>query len=164
MLRYPLVALTAALSMTTTAVWAAPDLPKRKSGLWEMTMSHAGAPSAMKMQMCVDEKTDDMARSTGAQMDMNCSKNEIKREGSRVVSESVCKMGQTTATTRGVFTGDFSTAYTFETKTTYDPPLMGMGEAAMKGSARWTGPCKSDMKPGDVIMPNGMKMNMNDRK
>jgi hypothetical protein len=96
----------------------------------------------MKMQMCVDEKTDDMSRSMGAQMDKNCSKNEIKREGNRVVSESICKMGPTTATTRGIFTGDFSTAYTFETKTTYEPPMMGMREGASKGSARWTGPCK----------------------
>ena len=28
--------------------------------------------------------------------------------------------------------------------------------------AKWTGPCKSDQKPGDVIMPNGMKMNVGD--
>ncbi len=28
--------------------------------------------------------------------------------------------------------------------------------------AKWLGACKSDQKPGDIIMPGGMKMNVKD--
>ena len=28
--------------------------------------------------------------------------------------------------------------------------------------AKWLGPCKADQKPGDIVMGNGMKMNIND--
>ena len=28
--------------------------------------------------------------------------------------------------------------------------------------AKWAGPCKADQKPGDMIMSNGMKMNIRD--
>jgi hypothetical protein len=27
-------------------------------------------------------------------------------------------------------------------------------------SAQWLGPCAADQKPGDMIMPNGVKMNI----
>jgi hypothetical protein len=28
--------------------------------------------------------------------------------------------------------------------------------------ATWLGPCKADQKPGDMVMANGMKMNIRD--
>jgi hypothetical protein len=154
---------TAALAVTGSAL-AAPDLPRRKSGLWEMTIGGPAMPGAMTMQMCVDEKTDDLARSAGGEMQANCTKNEIRRDGNRVITESVCKLGASTATTRGVFTGDFASSYSFEMKTTYEPAIGGMKDGVSQGSARWTGPCKAGMRPGDLILPNGMKMNINDRK
>ena len=27
-------------------------------------------------------------------------------------------------------------------------------------NAKWLGPCAADQKPGDMIMPNGMKLNI----
>jgi len=38
-----------------------------------------------------------------------------------------------------------------------------MTEGAAVIQARWVGPCKADQKPGDMILPNGMKINVNDR-
>ena len=32
----------------------------------------------------------------------------------------------------------------------------------MTMEARWTGPCTAGQKPGDIIMGNGMKMNVRD--
>ena len=28
--------------------------------------------------------------------------------------------------------------------------------------AKWLGACKADQKPGDIVMPGGMKMNVKD--
>ena len=32
----------------------------------------------------------------------------------------------------------------------------------MTVAAKWLGPCEADQKPGDLILPNGMKMNLRD--
>jgi len=89
----------------------------------------------------------------------------MKREGSgRAVFDSVCKYGTTTATTRGVFVGDPSSRYTFESKTTFDPPMGGIKEGVTKGTGQWMGPCTAGMKPGDIVLPNGSRFNINDAR
>jgi hypothetical protein len=39
---------------------------------------------------------------------------------------------------------------------------MGKGENLTLIDAKWIGPCQSDQKPGDMIMPNGMKINIHE--
>jgi len=76
------------------------------------------------------------------------------------VIDSVCKIGSTTATSHAVMSGDFSSAYRMESKSTYSPPLMGRAEGSAVIEAKWIGPCKAGQKPGEMIMSNGMKMNV----
>lgn len=163
------VFLVASIGATAAAV-AADDLPRRKSGLWALSVIPPGASVPMTMQQCVDEKTDDINASMAQQS--KC-KSQMKRDGNRIVFDSTCKLapagskpgvGATTSTTRGVFVGDFKTSYTHESTTTFDPPKAGMKEGVTKGAAQWTGPCKAGMKAGDVVMSNGMKFNVNDYK
>jgi Protein of unknown function (DUF3617) len=139
----------------------ATDLPKRKSGLWEIKTTMAGMPAQQgPMQACVDEKSDDLTQqSAEAEAQKNCSKSEVRRDGERYVIHSVCKFGQTTATTDGVFAGSFDSAYRADMKTAYNPPMAGMSEAKMSMEAKWLGPCKPGQKPGDVFLPGGMKIN-----
>ena len=78
--------------------------------------------------------------------------------------DSVCNMGGATTTSHGVVTGDFNSAYTIKisSKREGGAPVQGMpAETQMSIEAKWTGPCKADQKPGDIIMANGMKMNVN---
>jgi uncharacterized protein DUF3617 len=141
------------------------DFPKRKSGLWEIETSSGAHPgAAQKAQMCIDQKTDDALNQMGTGMSEDmCSKSNIRREGSAIVTDSVCKFGTTTATTHSVVTGQFDSAYKVETQSTYDPPMAGMKEGSAVIHARWVGPCKPDQKPGDMILPSGVKVNVNDR-
>jgi hypothetical protein len=141
---------------------AADELPRRKSGLWSMSVTMPGASVPLTMQQCVDEKTDDI---TGTMADKaKACKNQTKRTGDRLAFDAICKVGKTTSTTRGVFVGDFKSGYTVESTTTFDPPMAGMRDGVTKAAAQWSGPCKSDMKPGDVVMSNGTKFNVNDHK
>jgi hypothetical protein len=133
------------------AAAASADAPQRKSGLWEMKMSGGHMPGGMTMQQCVDQKSDDMSKMQEAKS--NCTKNVVRREGDKVIAESVCKMQGTTATTRGVFTGQFDSAYKGEIKTNYDPPMHGMRESSSMIEAKWLGPCLAGQKAGDVVMP-----------
>jgi hypothetical protein len=139
---------------------SADDLPKRKSGLWEIKMSMAGMPTGMgPMQTCVDEKSDDITQQQAqAQAKKSCSRNDIKREGDRVLVHSVCQFDKTTATSDAVFSGRFDAGYRGDIKTTYSPPLAGHKEAQMTIEAKWLGPCKAGQKPGDVMV-NGKTFN-----
>jgi hypothetical protein len=148
--------LTASLSTGTLAM----DPPKRKSGLWEMKTAMEGMPANMgAMQMCVDEKSDDITRQQAeADTRRMCSKNEMRRDGNRLLMHSVCTFDKVTATTDAVFTGSFESGYRSEMRTSYNPPMMGRKESRMTIEAKWLGPCKAGQKPGDVMI-NGMSFN-----
>jgi hypothetical protein len=134
------------------AAAAAQDTPKRKSGLWEVSMSMAQMPTPMVSRQCVDEKTDDLGKGSSRGGKENCSKKSVRREGGNVVVESVCQVEGSTATSRGVFSGDFASSYKGEMTTRFAPPLNGMSEQKMAFQARFTGPCAPGQKPGDVTM------------
>jgi Protein of unknown function (DUF3617) len=153
----------AAALFCACAAAGATDLPARKAGLWEMTVqsSNDKAGKPVVMQQCIDTATDRKMQqmSQGVSKDM-CSKNELRSEGGGFTIDSVCKMGQSTATSKGRITGKFDSAYRVETKSAYNPPLMGMSDVSVVMDAKHLGACKADQKPGDMIMPGGMKMNI----
>jgi hypothetical protein len=131
-------------------------LPKRKPGLWEIQHQTQSLPSSVgPIQMCTDEKTDDIMRQGGEQMKPKCSIMDWKKEGERVTVNSVCKiMDVTTATTTAVFIGSFDSSYRGEIHSTFDPPIHGKKETNMTLAAKWLGPCKEGQKAGDIILPN----------
>ena len=68
----------------------------------------------------------------------SCSKNEVRKDGSKWITDSVCKVGSTTATTE--FNGE--NAYHIDINSTYDPPLGGALHSHMVREGKWLGPCK----------------------
>ena len=155
------------------ALMAAPamavDLPARKPGLWDMKMVFEGRNTPPHLsQHCIDAETDKLMSAAGNSMNKDmCSKMDVQKVGNTFVMDSVCKMGPSTNTTHSVITGDFSSAYTVKLSsvTSGGPNLPGArpdGKTEMTMEARWTGACKPDQKPGDIIMGNGMKMNVRD--
>ena len=157
----------AALLLCGVSVAAAAglDYPPRKPGLWEMTMGQSGDPSAKPhvMQQCVDEKTDAAMREMGQGMSRDaCSKQDMRKDGNKIVVDSVCKIGDTTLSTHSEIVGDFSSNYRMESKTTYSPPRAGRSQDTAVFNAKWLGPCKAGQKPGDMVMPNGQTVNFID--
>lgn len=149
----------------TTAVYAG-DMPKRKSGLWQMKMTSThGQGGTFTMQQCIDQATDELmgGQADSASMMMpkrntssskqKCSTQDLRREGNKFVMDSVCQHGKTTATTHAVMTGTFDSSYRMESNTTFDPPLRGVRESTTVVEAEWLGPCKEGQRPGDIIMP-----------
>jgi len=133
------------LSCLGLAAALAQDAPRRKSGLWEISMSSPQMPAPMVSRQCVDEKTDDFARRP-SQGREQCSKQSVRREGGNVVVETVCVIEGSTATTRGVFGGDFTTSYKGDMVTKFSPPLHGQAESKMSFQARHLGPCAPGQK------------------
>jgi len=156
------IAVMVAMIAMVGGAWAL-DLPKRKSGLWDIRISRANKQPPQTVQMCIDQKTDNMAQQMGESVARQaCSKQQIRREGNKILGDSVCKIGETTATSHTVFSGEFDRAYHGEIRTKYSPALMGKSESVTLIDAKWTGPCQPDQKPGDMIMPNGMKINIHE--
>lgn len=146
----------------------ATEMPGRKPGLWEMKMVMEGSPvPAQTFQHCIDAATDKKmsAASAGAGSDQ-CSKQDIKQSGATITIDSVCNFGGAgTTTSHSVLTGDFNAGYTVKTTSKREggPSIPGMpAETKMTIEAKWTGACKAGQKPGDMMMPNGMKMNIKD--
>jgi hypothetical protein len=138
------------------------DFPTMKPGLWESSISREGMPQKMTgTRMCMDAATQkemmDMGMGT---MKTMCAKNDIRREGNKVYGSAECKFGDATMKSSSVTTFSGDTSYHTEVKSSYDPPMQGMPTGNAVIDAKWSGACPADMQPGDVVLPDGRKMNM----
>lgn len=143
----------------------AAELPVRKAGLWEMKMQRTGGPAPqMTMQHCTDETTDKaMSSSFSPASTDTCSKQDIRKTATGYVTDSVCNVAGVTMTSHSEIVGDFNSAYTVKatSQSQGGPPGMPR-DNAMTIEAKWLGACKAGQKPGDIMMPGGIKMNIKD--
>lgn len=142
----------------------AEDLPKRKSGLWEIRTQMEGMPTPSVIQNCVDQNSDNLMRQR-ANEKPNCSVMDVKHRGNVVTIHSVCQIKDkppTTATTDAVITGSFDSGYKNDMTISYNPPTHDMSKMQMTQETKWLGACKPGQKPGDVVMPGMGNFNMND--
>jgi hypothetical protein len=155
------LAATALVAVLTGGPASAEDFPPRKAGLWVIDMTTGGKASPHQMQICIDSATDaEMYRFGMNAARGMCDKQEVSRSGDIVTVDSSCAVGQSRVTTHAVITYDGDTAYHTESKSTFDPAMMGQSESTTTQDAKWKGPCPADMEPGDMIMGKGMKMNI----
>ncbi len=156
---------TAATTSAPAGPMSLSDMPKRKPGLWAMTMVHDGVDRHMNMQTCIDAESDAKMAVFGQGMSKDmCSKTELTRglDGS-IHFTSTCSIGGGTTTSTGEASGDFSSHYTIksESTTTGSPVATVNGHHTMTMDVQWTGPCQPGQKGGDVVV-NGMTMHMGD--
>ena len=147
----------------------AEELPKRKPGLWEIRMVVGGREVPLRnIQQCTDAETETlMSTNLGGVMGSHCEQPKISNSGGTITVDSRCTIGSRPTTTRAVIRGDFDSAYTV---TLTSPPAAGgslTGSASdaqphMTMEARWVGPCREGQRPGDIIMPGGIKLNVRD--
>lgn len=160
-----LLVLGATALFMATGVGAA-DLPKRKSGLWEIKTSHDGA-GGLTMQICVDEKQDDLTAQQSDKMNKDmrkqCSRMDTRQSGDRIEIDSVCKFDKSTVTGHTVISGKLSTQYTMESTSRFDPPMHGVAQSRTAMTGRWLGPCKPGQKHGAMSisgMPGGAGLDL----
>ena len=141
------------------------EMPIRKAGLWEMKVVRTGsAAPEMTMQHCTDESTDkDMSSTFSPMAKEMCSKQDIQKTATGYVSDSVCNVGAMSITSHSDIVGDFSSAYTVKSSSHHEGgPASVPRDSTTTVEAKWLGACKPDQKPGDIVMPGGMKMNVKD--
>ena len=137
-------------------------LPKLKSGLWTTTVASEGMRPATH-SICMDKATQQRLLTMGLGMAAGmCAKTNLRREGEVIFFDSDCSIGpmRVKSTGRTTFTGEV--AYSTESTTSFDPPMMGRGTMRSVANGRHTGACPVGMKPGDMKLPDGRVMNIND--
>lgn len=165
-----LLAAAAAAASTMAATLASAqsvDLPPRKPGLWEMrtvTEKPAGGPN-INAQMCIDAATDRELMEFGLKMSKDsCKRYDVRRAGAAWVIDAECAFGPVKSATKTTISGDFQSTVTVRIEgTTEGIPGAGTGPQAtlMTQTARWlAAACTDGMKPGDISMGGGIKMNV----
>ncbi|MEP7182079.1 MAG: DUF3617 family protein [Betaproteobacteria bacterium] len=154
----------AALASAAPLPAAAADYPTLRNGQWELTTTNSisgGAPR--KMTLCLDASTQKamLDMSVGMQKEL-CNRSDMRREGSRYITDAECKLGESVIKSHGVMAMTGDTAYRFESSATYDPPLMkDVRESKSVIEGRHTGACRDGLQPGDMVTPGGRTINLN---
>jgi hypothetical protein len=160
----PSAAAPAAQAPASATVPAATP-PKRKAGQWEQTIQMAGM--TQKSAFCTDPTVEDAVGWWSQQATRSmCAKQAINRRlDGAWTFESECNMGSGgTTVSKGVASGDFNSAYkvAVDTVTTGAAAPQMNGTRKMTMTATWTGPCPAGVRPGDMQLAGGMKINVLD--
>jgi hypothetical protein len=147
-----------ALIALVPAAALAADLPARKPGLWEIKMAFEGRPGTQSIKQCADPETDAIMQSSATNIgSQNCSKRDIVKSGDTMTIDSVCTVAGREASSHAVVKGSFDSDYTMTVSSKSDA-----GPINMTVTGKWLGPCEAGQKPGDLILPNGIKLNLKD--
>lgn len=158
---------TAALALILLAAAAtaaaADEYPTLKAGQWEMLTSSSKSANntPVRTTLCTDASVQKemMEMGAGIRKDI-CSKADIRRDGNRYITDSVCKLGESKITSHSVMTMQGDNGYRTEVSATYDPPFMGMKDSATTVEGKYVGACKDGLQPGDFVTATGQKFNI----
>jgi hypothetical protein len=134
----------------------------RKPGLWEVktTIDNSSAPPRV-VQQCIDAATDELSQSIAGPFSAAvCPERKVQRSADAVTVDSTCSIAGKPASAHAVVTGSFDSAYTM--KVAAEGELLPGGKMAMTMEGKWLGACTADQRPGDIIMGNGVKINIPD--
>jgi hypothetical protein len=138
----------------------ADEVLSRKPGAWEVktTIEGSGAPPRTVRQ-CIDAETDQMLQSSAGPFNpATCMRRNVQRSSDAVTVDFACTVAGKPATAHSVIAGSFDSAYTMTV--TADSGELPGGKMVMTMDGKWLGPCPADQRPGDVVLSNGVKVNV----
>ena len=151
------ICLNAVFALLFATYAEAADLPARKPGLWEVKTTIEGHGRGVTVQQCIDAATDQMLQSSAGPFSAPaCPEREVKKSDNGMTIDSRCSFNGKAASAHAVVTGSFDSAYTM-TVTSEGADLPAM---TMTSEGKWLGACAAGQQPGDVVMANGVKVNI----
>jgi len=139
------------------------DYPTIKQGLWKMTASGDGHPGG-SVQVCMGDKASlgdivNRAKKMGQGM---CEEAKIQKVGDSYVTKNQCDFGIAKASIESVASGDFNSEYTIKTKSIVSNINTADRISNSLSHSKYLGACTKGMKAGDMIMPDGKKINVDE--
>jgi hypothetical protein len=132
----------------------------RKPGLWEVKTSidNANAPARV-VQQCIDASTDAMLQSVAGPFNAAaCERSDAQHAADATTIDFKCNVAGKAATAHTVVSGSLDSAYTMTV--TAQSERIPNGRMVMMMNGKWLGSCTADQKPGDVVLANGVKINI----
>ena len=159
------IAVIAGMAILTTGATLAETLPHQKPGLWQQ--SFTTGTTKISDQVCLDAASEAKLSAFGSQMQNKlCRSQTVSRTGAKSWSViSICELKPGSKTTTHVeITGDFNSKFTavMNVSTAGAPLDTAHNTQRTIFTTTWLGPCKAGQKGGDVIMSNGVKVNVLD--
>ncbi len=162
-----IVALLGACGDRVQSVQPAAVLPAPKAGLWRESLLRDGRGLGLigEMRACLDSDARARLSAMGGQAGKSmCRSLAVSRDidGGYHFS-SACNLGPGgRVVTQGELTGNLARRYRVRSRTdTSGAVLASMnGQHTIDLEASYLGPCPAGMKPGEVVIANGMKVNM----
>ena len=132
----------------------------RKPGLWEVKTIIDGPNAPVRVvQQCIDAATDQMLQSIAGPLNpATCDGRNPQHAADATTIDFKCNVAGKPATAHSVVTGSLDSAYTL-TVTAQSEGLPN-GKIIMTMDGKWLGQCAADQKPGDVVLGNGVKINI----
>ena len=141
------------------------NLPARRAGLWHVTVMQDGRAVAMgSMKPCLDPASDAKLSMLGEHLSSASCKPVVSRlADGKLQIISTCSSGQTGQVAyTAIASGDFSSTYRVHmvSHTTGAALARLNGEHVTDIDGQYLGACPKDMLPGDVLLADGMKLNI----
>lgn len=149
-------------------------LPARRSGLWEVTvrsddlvLRRQGQPQQrpQTVQMCTSAEAEPVMLFAIVPGQSDCHEVEVSRRpknaGAGYEISTVCYVHDNRVEAHMQLLGDLQSAYNGSYSVKYGlTPLQNTGRMVFEG--RWLGACKPSQQPGDMVLPNGVTVNVID--
>jgi hypothetical protein len=137
-----------------------PQLPPMKDGLWETHTVRVtqNKTSDTSMKMCQSRELEQSMKAKSQSMRaMNqCTEVVTQQSAHGYTAESHCEAGALKgATTKITMSVEGDTAMHMEMRVSG-----AQADSVTTTDSHYVGACPADMKPGDVVLPNGSKMGM----
>ena len=142
-------------------------LPARKSGLWEVMLRSdtPGPRMGQTVRMCTNAESEPvmlMAIVPG-QEDCHEIKATRRAKGTGYDIRTVCYVHDNRVETRMELTGDLLSAYEGRFAAKFSQPTARPSVPTVF-EGRWLGACQPGQRPGDMVLPNGVTVNVVDDK
>lgn len=142
-------------------------LPARRDGLWELTLrSHAPGPQKpIKVLQCTSAEAERYMLTSVMSSQENCRQIRVQRSG-RSASRSydiqtVCYVHDHRVDGHMRLTGDLQSAYRGQFSVQVaNEPQRAASPTTVEG--RWLGACRPGQRPGDMVLPSGITVNVVD--
>jgi Protein of unknown function (DUF3617) len=147
----------AAFAVLVAAPVSASDAPARKPGLWEVKTTIEGQGRPVTVQQCIDAATDQMLQSSAGPFAAPlCTGREVTKSDAGMTIDTHCSFNGKPANAHAVVSGSFDSAYAM----TVTAEGGALPPVKMTIEGKWLSACIASQQAGDVIMANGVKVNI----
>lgn len=135
----------------------------RKPGLWSVSLwdDTRSVMRAVKVRQCTDLRTEPEVLLSILPAQENCTALDVLSDGEKMIIRTRCKTHDMDVSGEMTLTGDLQSAYQGEAMVSFKRGFASSVPGRKQFfKAQWLGPCPVGMIPGEMLLSNGIKVNV----